>query len=448
MAIAVILAGGKGIRFGDAIPKQFKTLGGKPIIQYTIEAFFFHPDIDELIITYPTDYKAEIEKIASAFSGHKAITLVAGGASRMETTLAALNVIGEQRKKVLFHDAVRPFVSHDIISQTILALDNYDAVDVVIPTADTIVEIDAAEKQLTAIPERSRLRRGQTPQGFWADSLKAAYQTMDTERLNHFSDDCGVFLDQNPTAAIGIVAGDDKNIKITTPIDFFLAEQILYSGQAASRSVLSEKKQKKSVIIFGASSGLGAAAIQAMKEQGWLVFPASRSTGVDIRHAEQVQSFFKEVLNKTSTIDAVVIFSGILKTGKITEMNPSDIREMIDVNLVGTINVALTAYPYLKKAGGHLLLVSSSSYFRGRANSAVYSASKAAVVNLTQALSEEWADDNIAVSCIAPRRANTPMRRKAFPKENPAVCLAPEVVSKEVIGMLMHPQTGLIKHIY
>ncbi|MFT8736831.1 MAG: bifunctional cytidylyltransferase/SDR family oxidoreductase [Zymomonas mobilis] len=448
MAVAVILGGGKGTRFGDPLPKQFKVLGGKPIVQYTLEAFFSHPAIDEIIVTYPVEYRKEIEKITAPFAAKKMVTLVAGGASRMETTMAALSAIGDRHVKILFHDAVRPFVSHDIISDSLAALDKHQAVDVVIPTADTIVSVDNAQECLVSIPKRSLLRRGQTPQGFWSDGLTAAYRAIDSEILDQFSDDCGVFLYQYPDADIGVVCGDDKNIKITTPIDFFLAEQILYSGQAASRSVLSEEKSQKSVVVFGASSGLGASAVKAMEAKGWQVFSASRSTGTDICNPEQVNRFFKEVAAKTSDIDAVAVFSGVLKTGKITEMTREEISQMIDVNLVGSLNVALAAFPYLKKSSGHLFMVSSSSYFRGRANSAVYSASKAAVVNLTQALSEEWADDNIAVSCIAPRRANTPMRRKAFPNEDPAICLDPEIVSRQVIAMLEHPQTGLIKHIY
>ncbi|MCA1956541.1 bifunctional cytidylyltransferase/SDR family oxidoreductase [Zymomonas sp.] len=447
MAVAVILGGGKGTRFGDPLPKQFKVLGGKPIIQYTLEAFYSHPAIDEIIVTYPVEYRKEIAKITAPFS-KKSLYLVAGGASRMETTMAALAAAGDRHVKILFHDAVRPFVSHDIISDSLHALDRHQAVDVVIPTADTIVSLNEAQDHLLSIPKRSLLRRGQTPQGFWGDSLTAAYRAIDPEILDRFSDDCGVFLYQNPDADIGVVTGDDKNIKITTPIDFFLAEQILYSGQAASRSVVSEEKSQKSVVLFGASSGLGAAAAKAMEAKGWQVFAASRSTGIDICDPEQVNSFFKEVASKTSDIDAVAVFSGVLKTGKITEMSREEIRQMIDVNLIGSLNVALASFPYLKKSSGHLLMVSSSSYFRGRANSAVYSSSKAAVVNLTQALSEEWAEDNIAVSCIAPRRANTPMRRKAFPHENPAICLDPDIVSQQVIAMLEHPQTGLIKHIY
>lgn len=73
MAVAVILGGGKGTRFGDPLPKQFKVLGGKPIIQYTLEAFYSHPAIDEIIVTYPVEYRKEIAKITAPFSKNRSI---------------------------------------------------------------------------------------------------------------------------------------------------------------------------------------------------------------------------------------------------------------------------------------------------------------------------------------------------------------------------------------
>ncbi|MBP8931809.1 MAG: SDR family oxidoreductase [Paracoccus sp.] len=115
---------------------------------------------------------------------------------------------------------------------------------------------------------------------------------------------------------------------------------------------------------------------------------------------------------------------------------------------MGSIVVSQASLPYLSETRGHLVLTSSSSYYRGRANTAAYSASKAAVVNLTQALAEEWAAEGVTVSCIVPRRADTPMRRNAFPDEDQGPNLKPEAVADAILELHQRNQTGIVRHVY
>ena len=110
--------------------------------------------------------------------------------------------------------------------------------------------------------------------------------------------------------------------------------------------------------------------------------------------------------------------------------------------------MARLSHSFLKESKGQMVLVSSSSYYRGRKDYAVYSSSKAAVVNITQALSEEWGSDEIRVNCIVPRRANTPMRHAAFPGEDPVTLLAPEEVTDQLLQLLKSRETGAIAHVY
>ncbi len=106
----------------------------------------------------------------------------------------------------------------------------------------------------------------------------------------------------------------------------------------------------------------------------------------------------------------------------LVETDASTLAEVVDVNLTGTLNVARAAYPHLRASRGSLTVFTSSSFTRGRASYVAYSASKAALVNMAQGLSDEWADDGIRVNAISPERTDTPMRQRAFPDEVGAGC--------------------------
>jgi 2-C-methyl-D-erythritol 4-phosphate cytidylyltransferase len=447
MAIAVILAGGHGSRFGGETPKQFIPLAGRPILSYSFRTFAEHPDIDSLIVTYPRGYLDETSAILNTESSKKPVLLIEGGISRAGSTRAALDAVTGKNDKILFHDAVRPFVTQEIISNTIAALNSHDAVDVVIDTADTIVQVQKLSSVIEHIPARKLLRRGQTPQGFWTNQLCDAYRQLSDAELNLFTDDCGVLLRARPQARIATILGSDTNIKITRPVDLFLAEQLLYLGDHGHQLV-SAPLQEPVAFIFGDSSGLGLLAKEYLRKKGWRVFGGSRSTGVDVRAFESTQDALAQTVKAAGKIDVIANFAGILHVGPLQNEKPENISEVIEVNLNGSINVARASYPYLKKTRGHLIFCSSSSYFRGRKNTAAYSASKAAVVNLTQALADEWLNDEIAVSCLVPRRTDTPMRRKAFPDEDPALCLTPQVVASAFEQLVIRRQSGIVKHIY
>jgi 2-C-methyl-D-erythritol 4-phosphate cytidylyltransferase len=449
MAVAIILAGGTGRRFGQAIPKQFTPLAGRPLLDYPLQVFAEHADIEELIITYPDGFRNEVEEISGKYAKSKPVTLVQGGSSRAASTRAALGVIGTgARRKLLFHDAVRPFVDKDIIRRCVLALDTYDATDVVIETADTIVEVDPESAVLKRIPNRTLLRRGQTPQGFWSDMLAAAYESYTDEDLSRFTDDCGVLLSVNPQARIAAIEGADTNIKITRMVDLFLAEQLLYLGEAHGLALDRAPLTDPTAVVIGDTSGLGLIVKQRLENKGWRIFGASRSVGVDVRDQAAVAKCFAHVASEAGKIDMVANFAGVLHVGRLHDADAAEIDEMVSTNLVGSINVARSAYPHLQQTKGQLVLCSSSSYFRGRKDTAAYSASKAAVVNLTQALADEWRDDGIAVGCIVPRRADTPMRQKAFPNEDPSLRMRPELVADAMEEMLATRHPGQIKHVY
>jgi 2-C-methyl-D-erythritol 4-phosphate cytidylyltransferase len=121
-----------------------------------------------------------------------------------------------------------------------------------------------------------------------------------------------------------------------------------------------------------------------------------------------------------------------------------DILTSVNVNYLGAVNVAMAAFDHLRRSEGQLLSFTSSSYTYGRAFYSLYSSSKAAVVNLTQALADEWNEDRVRVNCINPERTLTPMRTKAFGNENPDSLLSPDYVASISLATLLSSHSGQI----
>lgn len=446
----IILAGGSGARFRAEKPKQLAMLAGKTILEHLLVNVARCDLLKQIIIVSRAEILDEIRAIAERIAPDR-MTVVTGGSNRLTSTRAGLQAVcGPDATKVLIHDGVRPFLKHSIIRKCLSDLDVYEAVDVVIPSADTLVQVNADHPDIIGqIPPRVQFRRGQTPQGFWLGKLKAVINAVPDLETAQFTDDCGMYLAAKPGVAIGLVEGDETNIKITHPIDLFIAEQLIMSGQTSEAPVADAVDLSgQTIVVFGASSGLGKDAAQMLRRLGVQVFAASRQTGVDITQPDQVAKFLSDTAAQTGHINAVLNFAGVLHIGPLAEIDAETIETIVQTNYQGALHVARHAHSYLHASKGQLVLVSSSSYYRGRADYAVYSSSKAAVVNLTQALAEEWVSDNIRVNCIVPRRADTPMRWQAFPDEDRHTLLAPADVSAAVLGLLKSSDTGMINHVY
>lgn len=225
--VAVLLAGGSGKRMGSSLPKQFLTLGSKPIIQHSIEAFENHKQIDEICIVINADYHSEINELISLNKFSKVKHVLSGGKERSDSSLAAIDAYErEQNVYLIFHDAVRPFVSERIISDVIKELENDKTVAVAIPTSDTIFCLNVNDT-IESVPPRQNLRRAQTPQAFKYSTIKQAYDIAIEDPNFIATDDCGVVLKYLPNEPIFIVDGDESNIKITFEQDLLHGSQIL-----------------------------------------------------------------------------------------------------------------------------------------------------------------------------------------------------------------------------
>lgn len=446
--VAVVLAGGIGVRVGLGIPKQLIKIAGKAIVEHTLETLNAHPLIDEVIIMMNAGSLSELDHLVSGARFPKLSRILPGGDTRNETTKLAIAALDGDDTKVLFHDAVRPFIDDRIIRDCVAALDEYDAVDTAIPSADTIIEVDD-RAHITGIPDRSHLRRGQTPQAFRLRTIRAAYAAAAGDPGFRATDDCGVVFTYLPGTPIFVVEGTPENMKVTEPIDVHIADKIfqLQSASLASdtRTASLPDLAGKRVVIFGGSYGIGASIARLAADAGARVFEFSRSTtGTDVRRPAHVQDALAEVVAQAGGIDVVVVTAGVLRVSPLVEASADDLADTIDTNLLAPVLIAREAFAHLEHSGGQVLLFTSSSYTRGRAGYGVYSATKAGVVNLTQALSEEWAPHGVRINCINPQRTHTPMRTAAFGDEPADTLLDPEDVARVSLSVAASDLTGQI----
>ena len=446
--IAIILAGGSGSRFGrDNTPKQFLKVAGKKVIEHTIDVFENNDRIDEIAVVTRQEFISDIEQMVVNNHYAKVRKILIGGKERYHSSLSAINAYTDDADNLIFHDAVRPLVNDRIINDCVEALKHYDAVDVAIPVADTIIQVDATDC-INSIPPRSLLRSGQTPQCFKRGVINHAYQLALQDPGFVTTDDCGVVRKYLPETPVYVVKGEVFNMKITYKEDLFLVDKLFQlKSQEGSQDALSEITKEglngKVLVVFGGSYGIGADVARIAKEHNAKVYCFSRSmNGVDVSNIEQVQTALKQVYDAEGAIHYVVNTAGILVKEALATMEYERIQNSVNVNVLGIINVAIAAYPYLCQTQGALLAYTSSSYTRGRMMYSIYSATKAAVVNLVQALAEEWSNDKIRVNCINPERTKTPMRVSNFGNEPEDTLLKSEEVAVASLNTLVANCTG------
>jgi 2-C-methyl-D-erythritol 4-phosphate cytidylyltransferase len=445
--IAVILAGGSGLRMGLDLPKQFLKVAGKAVLEHTVDAFQNHKKIDEIVIVSNQAFIHLVENYVLANNWPKVKKILNGGTERYDSSLSAINAYSDEEDiNLIFHDAVRPLVSDRIIDDVIESLNSYEAVDTAVDASDTIIQVDNDSNTISMIPKRSVLRRGQTPQGFKLQIIKNAYELALKDPKFIATDDCGVISKYLPDVPIYVVKGEEANFKLTYKEDIFLLDKLFQMkttniGHHPDITCLANKV----VVIFGGSLGIGAEMVAMCKENWVKVHGYSRSkNNCDIRNNADVKRALAEVYEKEGRIDCIVNTAAILSKEPLASMAEDQIDDVLDINLKGVVNVALEGFPYLKESRGHLLFYTSSSYTRGRAFYSLYSATKAAVVNFVQAISSEWEPHQIHVNCVNPERTKTPMRLSAFGMEPEGTLLTADVVARVSLGVLCSDLNGQI----
>ncbi|MFN0023075.1 MAG: bifunctional 2-C-methyl-D-erythritol 4-phosphate cytidylyltransferase/2-C-methyl-D-erythritol 2,4-cyclodiphosphate synthase [Parvularculaceae bacterium] len=222
---AIIVAAGRGARAGSGGPKQYRDLGGEPVLARSVRAFLDHPAVTAVrVIIHADDYDLYAESMASLIDRGKLLAPVAGGAERQDSVRLGLESLSAAPPDVvLIHDAARPFIDAATISRVIAAARQSGGAIAALPVFDTIKKADgAAHPGIDTTIPREGLWRAQTPQGFAFAAILAAHRAAAGETL---TDDAAVA--ERAGLKVSLVAGSPDNMKITQAEDFGMAEVLL-----------------------------------------------------------------------------------------------------------------------------------------------------------------------------------------------------------------------------
>ena len=215
----LIVAGGRGTRMGGPQPKQFLELAGRPVLMHTLEAFDRWDASARLIVVLPEDQIDTWKRLCEAHVFGRIHRVVAGGETRFHSVRNGLDAVASDGL-IAVHDGVRPLVAPSVIAACFAAAADGGAAVPVVPVVESVREVDADGGSRPV--DRTRLRVVQTPQVFRADVLRAAYRLLYDPR---FTDDASVV--EASGVAVRLVPGNRENIKLTTPMDLLLAEQLM-----------------------------------------------------------------------------------------------------------------------------------------------------------------------------------------------------------------------------
>lgn len=231
---AIILAAGQGKRMNSRIQKQFMLLQEKPLLYYSLRCFQ-DSEIEEIVLVTGSGEIEFCQKaIVEAYGFTKVKAVIAGGAERYDSVEKGLACIEDGI--VLIHDGARPFVSREMIRQSIIAAMENGACTVGVPVKDTIKVVDEAQYGIET-PDRKTLWQVQTPQAFRTGLIKEAYVRMRQDGMENITDDT-MLVERYCGVRSKIIMGDYHNLKITTPEDFIAAEAFLRYDLQSKESIL------------------------------------------------------------------------------------------------------------------------------------------------------------------------------------------------------------------
>lgn len=229
MNIAMIFAGGRGVRMGSGIPKQFLEIHGKPVLVHTLELFQEHDMIDKIYISVLEDYIGKTQKLVDRYGLDKVVSIIPGGATAQDSIY---NVLKDAEKEndgdsiVLLHDGVRPFVSYDTIKQNIESVQKYGSAITCTACYETILLSKSGEK-VDSVPYRKDTFAAQAPQGFRLKDIIAAHDEVRAinPTYENMVDACTIMTTLGKE--VHMIPGNRGNIKVTTPEDVYMFRALL-----------------------------------------------------------------------------------------------------------------------------------------------------------------------------------------------------------------------------
>jgi 2-C-methyl-D-erythritol 4-phosphate cytidylyltransferase / 2-C-methyl-D-erythritol 2,4-cyclodiphosphate synthase len=234
IAVLIVAAGrGSRARASGGGPKQYEAIGGAPVLNHTLARFIVHPAIATVMcVIHPDDNALYLEAIGDLPAGAILLAPVLGGATRQASVLAGLEALGAIRPShVLIHDAARPFVSSDVITDVCAALATHKAAIAAEPVADTLKRSDG-EGMVTDTVDRTHLWRAQTPQGFEYTAVLDAHRNAARQGHTGFTDDAAIAEWAN--IPVTLVTSSSENTKLTTREDLVRADQMLTNAMSRS----------------------------------------------------------------------------------------------------------------------------------------------------------------------------------------------------------------------
>jgi 4-diphosphocytidyl-2-methyl-D-erithritol synthase len=214
---AIVVAGGKGLRMGTSVPKQFLLLSGKPLLMHTLEAFYKTDPKISIILVLPEFQQEYWKQLCIKYDFHLDYRIANGGETRFESVRNGLAVVDEDGL-VAVHDGVRPFITTEFIESCYAAAEKFGAA---VPVTELTESIRKLDGETSFSVRRETFRSVQTPQTFRVQILKKAYQLPYSDT---FTDDASVV--EASGLNVELIDGLAENIKITTTIDLLLAEQM------------------------------------------------------------------------------------------------------------------------------------------------------------------------------------------------------------------------------
>ena len=230
--VALVPAAGRGLRMGGSVPKQYLAIGGLPLVVHSLRVLQASPVIDAVILAVPqTDIAYCESDIVRAHGFGKVIKVVAGGIERQDSVRLALAEVNHDTEIVLVHDAVRPFLTTEMVQDVVAAARKTGAAIIAIPMRDTVKQV-GADRVIERTVDRHPLWLAQTPQAFRYQWLKEAH---DKARLADLGATDDAYLVEWSGRPVSVVEGSGENIKVTRPEDMIIGEAILNARMKADR---------------------------------------------------------------------------------------------------------------------------------------------------------------------------------------------------------------------
>ena len=423
--VTLILAGGTGNRMNSTMPKQFILVNNKPIIIYSLETFQQHPLVDHIICICLKEYKNQLYEYIYKYHITKCTLIINGGATRQESiingTLKCKELYNDD-DIILYHDAARPLISSNTITNVINLTKQYGCATPVCSCTSTMLETND-NLFVNNYYSRDKLKIAQSPIGY---SLKELHSLTDFIIKNNITNltDIGVVLPLM-NKSMALCNDSSYNIKITMPEDITLFKALL--ALKSNNSWLNLKD--KTAIVTGAASGIGKVIAQTFLNHGVNViacdinpnkpiFNITETSGkikyiiTDITNIIDINNMIKNTINTFNKIDILVNNAGVnipallvdpTNLNSIYEINENIYDKITNINIKGTYLVTQAVSREMIKANnGVIINISSECGLEGSEGQSIYAATKNAINSFTRSWCKELGKYNIRVVGLAP----------------------------------------------